>query len=118
MTIKSLETSLAERIKRHILTAWQDGHGGSAEQIHLLLGEEGLVLLIPKALYKAEVALTRDSTNGIRVLDRYLRTLLSAVADEYVPLIEECTQQVVEDAIPLVDLRAGWITIFYRFKKI
>ena len=117
MTIKSLETTLVERIKQCILAAWHDGHGGNAEQIHLLLGEEGLALMIPEALYQAEVVISRNPAGGTRLLDQYLHTLLSTVAAEHVPLIEECTQQVVREVIPLIDLRAGWITIFYRFKK-
>lgn len=117
MALKNIEATLSEKIKTHILAAWQEGHGGSADQVHLLQGEDGLALLMPKALYQAEIDLFRNTTGGTRVVNQYLRTLLDTISSEHVPLIEEFTQQTVEEIVPLIDLRAGWIIAFYRFKK-
>jgi hypothetical protein len=111
------EAALPERIKKQILTAWQEGHGGNAEQAHLLQGDEGLVLLIPKALYQAEIELTHNSEGGSRVFNRYLRSLVDSVSSELLPLVETYTNQNIDEIIPLIDPRAGWIIAFYRFGK-
>ena len=118
MVAKNLETPLSEKLKREILAAWKEGHGGSSEQVYLTKGEDGMVLLIPKALYQAELDLNRTATGGSRVLYQYLRTLLYNVASEFIPLIEEIIEKEIEDVTPLVDLKAGWAIIFYHTKKI
>ena len=110
------ETRLTGKITQDILTAWQEGHGGSAEQVHLFQGEEGFVLLIPKALYQAELELNRTSTGGGRVLNQYLRTLLHTVASDFIPMIEEIAGETISEVVPLIDLRAGWAIALYLFK--
>jgi hypothetical protein len=107
---------LPETINQQILKAWQDGHGGDAEQVHSFHGKDGMVLLIPKALYKAELDLHRNAQGGSRVLNQYLRTLLERVASDFIPLVEEDTNQIIEDVIPLIDIRSGWAIVFYRYK--
>lgn len=104
-----------EKIKQEILAAWKEGHGGSAEKVHLLQGEDGLVLLIPKALYQAELDLHRTATGGGKVLNQYLRTLLHTVASDFIPMVEEITGNEVDNLVPLIDLRAGWALAFYQF---
>jgi hypothetical protein len=104
-----------EKIKQEILAAWKEGHGGSAEKVHLLQGEDGLVLLIPKALYQAELDLHRTATGGGKVLNQYLRTLLHTVASDFIPMVEEITGNEVDNVVPLIDLRAGWALAFYQF---
>lgn len=116
MEKSNLEVERTQRIKQDILTAWQEGHGGSAENVHLYQGEEGLVLLIPKALYQAELELNRTSTGGGRVLNQYLRTLLHTVASDFIPMIEEIAGKTIGEVVPLIDLRAGWAIALYRFK--
>lgn len=111
----NFEDAISEKIKKDIVSAWQEGHGGTADQAYLFQNDEGLVLLIPKALYQAEVELYSNSTGGGRVLNQYLRTLLHTVASELVPMLEENTNQTIDEVIPLVDLRAGWAIAFYRF---
>jgi hypothetical protein len=115
MVATNLENSVSDKVKQDILTAWKEGHGGSAESVHLFQGDEGLVLLIPKALYQAELDLHRTATGGGKVLNQYLRTLLHTVASEFIPMVEEITGQKIDDVVPLIDLRAGWALAFYRF---
>lgn len=117
MKLTEIENSFSEKIKAGILTAWQEGHGGQAEQAHLLQGNDGMVLLIPKALYQAELELSKKLIRGSRVLEEYLRTLGYNISAEQVPLIESYTQQEVNEIIPLIDLQAGWLIVFYQFKK-
>ena len=112
----NFEDAISKKIKQDIVSAWQEGHGGTADNAHLFYGDEGLVLLIPKALYQAEVDLYRNSAGGGRVLNQYLRTLLHTVASEMIPMLEENTNQTIDEVIPLVDLRAGWAIAFYRFQ--
>ena len=111
-----LENGISEKIKQTIVSAWQEGHGGTAEKAHLLHSNDGVVLLIPEALYQAEMTLSRNSGAGENVLDQYLRTLLHAVASEFVPMLEKNTNRTIDKVIPLVDLQAGWAIAFYRFK--
>ena len=119
MNMQNTDSGLPSRIKQQILEAWQTGHGGSPDQVHLLQGEDGMALIIPKALYQAEMDLVKreSSGGGGRVLNQYLRTLLHTVATDFSPMIEEIRQQKVAEVIPLIDLRAGWAIAFYRFKK-
>ena len=110
------ENEISEKVKQNFLTAWQEGHGGHANEVHLLHSDEGFVLLIPEALYQAETNLSRTSEAGGEVLDQYIRSLLHTVASEFVPMIEKKTNQSIEEIIPLVDIRAGWAIAFYQFK--
>ncbi|MEJ2759515.1 MAG: hypothetical protein P8046_13625 [Anaerolineales bacterium] len=112
----NIEIDVVERIKQSILTAWQEGHGGSATQVHLFGGQEGLVLMIPKALYQAELDLHSNKAGGGKVLNQYLRTLLQTVAEDFIPMVEETTNQQIGEIVPLFDLRAGWAIIFYRYQ--
>lgn len=116
MQAANFENALFDKIKLDILSAWQEGHGGSADQAHLFQGEEGVVLLIPKALYQAEADLYSNSASGGRVLNQYLRILLHTVASDFIPMLEKNTKQTIDEVVPLVDLRAGWAIAFYRYK--
>lgn len=104
-----------EHLSEAILNAWQEGHGGSAEEAHIFHGQDGIVLMIPKALYEAELNLLRSYSSGSKLLDRYLRSILETVADEIEVEIESSTQKTISHATPLVDLTAGWAIIFYSF---
>ena len=115
MMSTDVETSVTEKIKKEILAAWKEGHGGSAEKVHLLQGDDGLILMIPKALYQAELDLHRTATGGGKVLNQYLRTLLHTVASEFIPMVEEISGNKVGNVVPLIDLRAGWALAFYQF---
>jgi hypothetical protein len=116
MEMANSERPLADKIKQEILTAWHEGHGGAAEKVHLFQGEKGLVILIPQALYQAELELYSNSASGGQVLNKYIRTLLHTVASEYLPLAEEITGKAMDDVVPLIDLKAGWAIIFFRAK--
>lgn len=105
-----------EHLSDAILNAWQEGHGGSAEKAHIFHGKDGIVLMIPKALYEAELNLLRSYSNGSKLLDRYLRSILETVADEIALVFESSTEKTIGQAIPLVDLTAGWAIIFYNFE--
>jgi hypothetical protein len=107
---------MAERIKDHLLQAWQAGHGGQADKAHLLQSEEGLALMIPKGLLQAEIDLSRQAGAGTRVIHNYVRELLHLVSIDLIELVEEFSQRRVDDVVPLVDLRAGWVIAFFRFK--
>lgn len=112
-----LNNEVTEKIKQEILTAWQEGHGGDATQVLMFQGVEGLIMLIPKALYQAELDLHRSATGGGRVLNQYLRTLLITVASEYIPLVEELTERKIDEIVPLIDLREGYVIAFYKYEK-
>ena len=116
MKMSQFEDGISEKVKQNILSAWQEGHGGHAKEVHLLHSKDGLVLLIPEALYQAETDLSRNSEAGGEVLNQYVRTLLYTVASDFVPMLEKNTNQSIEEVIPLVDIRAGWAIAFYRFK--
>jgi hypothetical protein len=116
MEKKNVKENQSSKIMKEILRAWQEGHGGSAEEVHLFQGESGLVLLIPQALYQAELDLYSKSANGGRVLNKYLRTLLHTVALDFIPLAEEITGKNMDDVIPLIDLKAGWAMAFFQNK--
>ena len=118
MSEKQQTPSDLAQIKSAILSAWQVGHGGSAEQAFIFQGEQGIVLMIPKALYQAELNLLRVYSSGSKLLDRYLRSLLETVATEVSLEIEQRLDQTIDEAIPLVDMSAGWAIIFYRFKHL
>ena len=109
------EISMPDLLKMGILEAWQTGHGGQPDKVHLLSGEDSLALIIPKALYQAEIDFSSSPTNSTKLLNQYLRTLLDTVSVELQPLVEEFAKQDVEEIVPLVDLRSGWIIAFYRF---
>ena len=111
-----IDSDVVERIKNSILSAWQEGHGGSATLVHLFEGQEGLVVMIPKALYQAELDLHSNKAGGGKVLNQYLRTLLQTVAAGFIPMVEETTSRQIGEIVPLFDLRAGWAIIFYRYQ--
>lgn len=111
-----IDSEVVERIKNSILTAWKEGHGGGATQVHLFEGDEGIVLMIPKALYQAELDLHSNKAGGGKVLNQYLRTLLQTVAADFISMVEETTNRKVGEVIPLFDLRAGWAIIFYQYQ--
>lgn len=113
----NFETEVSKKIKQEILDAWHEGHGGSAEQINLFYGDEGIILLIPKAFYQAELDLHRATTGGKRVLNQYLHTLLSTVASEYISKFEALTQKDIKEVVPLIDLREGYVIVYYKYKK-
>ena len=116
MELKKTEGTLSEKIKQEILNAWKEGHGGNAEEVHLFQGEKGLVVLIPQALYQAELDLYSNSPNGGRVLNKYLRTLLITVATDFLPIAEEITGESMDDVVPLIDQKAGWAMAYFRIK--
>lgn len=109
-------SEVIERVKQSILTAWQEGHGGNANQVHLFDGQEGLVVMIPQALYQAELDLHSNKAGGGKVLNQYLRTLLQTVASDFISMVEESTGRKITEILPLFDLRAGWAIIFYRYQ--
>ena len=116
MATQALQSNLSERLKSDLLMAWKTGHGGSPEVVHLLYGEEGLAMMIPKGLLEAEIALSRKAGGSSRLIHNYLRELLHVVTMDLVELVEEFTQKHVEEVVPLIDLRAGWVTAFFRFQ--
>ncbi|NIW48375.1 MAG: hypothetical protein GWN30_27580 [Gammaproteobacteria bacterium] len=111
-----IDKAVSGKFKQDLLTAWQEGHGGNAEKIHVFHGEEGVVLIIPEALYPAELDLQRASREGGRILHEYLRTLLESVASDFITTVEEMAEKNIGDVIPLIDLRAGWAIAFFQFK--
>jgi hypothetical protein len=116
MVMQTVKSNLGERLKNDLLKAWRNGHGGSPEVVHLFHGEEGLVMMIPKGLLEAEIALSRKAGGSTRLIHNYLRELLHVVTMDLVELVEEFTQKRVEDVVPLIDLRAGWVTAFFRYQ--
>ncbi len=66
MELTKSEEAMSNKISQEILKAWKVGHGGNAEKVHLFQGEDGLVILIPQALYQAELNLYSNSPGGGR----------------------------------------------------
>jgi hypothetical protein len=111
----NFETEVSNKLKNEVLSAWHESHGGNASQVNLFIGDEGILLLIPKAFYQAELDLHRTTTGGNRVLNQYLRTLLATVAADFIPKIEALCDKSVDEVIPLIDLREGYVIAFYKF---
>ena len=108
-------TSFSKKLSQHFLEAWQAGHGGNPDEVHILMGDNSIALAIPKAMVQAETVLFNNTTNT-RVLDQYLRSVLEMIAEDLISTIEDYTGREVMQLVPLIDLKAGWITAFYRFK--
>ena len=107
-------TSFSKKLSQHFLEAWQAGHGGNPDEVHILMGDNSIALAIPKAMVQAETVLFNNTTNT-RVLDQYLRSVLEMIAEDLSSTIEDYSGREVMQVIPLIDLKAGWITAFYRF---
>lgn len=116
MNLKTIDLQVADKLKERFLEAWQTGHGGSAEEVHLLTAQDSLAVIIPKAMYQAEIVLFQNTTNSSKVLDHYLRSLLETISNDLEPEIEKHTGREIKEMVPLVDLKAGYITALYRFK--
>ena len=114
MTINPTHKSFSELLSQRFQDAWQKGHGGNPDEAHILIGDKSIALILPGAMVKAETALFNKSSNT-RVLDQYLRSVLEMVAEDLSSLIEDYFGREVKQVIPLIDLKAGWITAFYRF---
>jgi uncharacterized protein YbcI len=108
-------TNFSDELSQHVLEAWRVGHGGNPDEVHILIGDNSIALTIPKAMVQAEKVLFNNTTNT-QVLDQYIRSVLEMIAEDLKPLIEGYTGREVQQVIPLLDLKAGWITAFYRFK--
>jgi hypothetical protein len=117
MTTKVTDKKLTEKLSEIVLDAWQTGHGGNPEEVHLVTSDDSLALMIPKAMYQAEIVLFKNTVTNTRVLDQYLRSLLETIAEDLKPLIEEYSAKTVQQIVPLIDLKAGWIIAFYRFHE-
>lgn len=115
MTQNTITKRFSEELSQRVREAWQVGHGGNPEEVHILIGENSIALAIPKAMVQAETVLFNNTTNT-RVLDQYLRSVLEMIAEDLSSTIEDYSGREVKQVIPLIDLKAGWITAFYRFK--
>ena len=115
MTLNENATRFSKELSQLFLEAWQTGHGGNPDEVHILLGDNSIALAIPRAMVQAETVLFNNTTNT-RVLDQYLRSVLEMIAENLSPTIEDYFGREVMQIIPLIDLKAGWITAFYRFK--
>lgn len=109
-------TNFSKKLSQRFLEAWQAGHGGNPDEVHILMGDNSIALAIPRAMVQAEKVLFNNTTNT-RVLDQYLRSVLEMIAEDMSSTIEDYSGREVMQVIPLIDLKAGWITAFYRFKN-
>lgn len=116
MTVYSAHSSSSKELSQRFLEAWQAGHGGNPEQVHILRGDNSIALAMPRALVQAETVLFNNTTNT-RMLDQYLRSVLEMIAEDLSSAIEDYCGREVMQVIPLIDLKAGWITVLYRFKN-
>jgi hypothetical protein len=115
MKTKTMDKALKNDLRERVVNAWQVGNGGKKDQVYILDSDNGLAVIISKALYQAEIVLFRNTPNSNRALDQYLRSLLESIADELLPFVEEYSGQSVDVIMPLIDVKAGWMTIFYKF---
>ena len=115
MNVNETTTRFSKELSQRFLDAWKVGHGGDPDEVHVLVGDNSIALTIPRAMVKAETVLFNNTTNT-RVLDQYLRSVLEMIAEDLSSTIEDYSGREVMQVIPLIDLKAGWITAFYRFK--
>lgn len=115
MIVDKARISFTKELSQRFLEAWQAGHGGNPDEVHILMGDNSIALAIPRAMVKAETVLFNNTTNT-RVLDQYIRSVLEMIAEDLSSTIEDYFGREVMQVIPLIDLKAGWITAFYRFK--
>jgi hypothetical protein len=116
MKTNTTHENFTKVLSQRFLEAWQTGHGGNPGEAHILIGEKSVALTIPGAMVKAETALFNKSSNT-RMLDQYLRSVLEMVAEDLRSLIEDHFDREIKQITPLIDLKAGWITAFYRFSE-
>jgi uncharacterized protein YbcI len=114
MKTDTTHENFSKVLSQRFLEAWQIGHGGNPDEAHILIGDKSIALTIPGAMVKAEIALFNKSSNT-RMLDQYLRSVLEMVAEGQRSLIEDYFGREIKQVTPLIDLKAGWITVFYRF---
>lgn len=116
MNINTTNTNFSKELSQRFLEAWKVGHGGDPDEVHVLVGDNSIALTIPRAMVKAETVLFNHTTNT-RVLGQYLRGVLEMIAEDMSSIVEDFSGREVKQIIPLIDLKAGWITAFYRFKE-
>jgi hypothetical protein len=114
MSENTIHKSISKKLGQLFLEAWQASHGGNPDEIHTLMGDNSIAFIVSKAMVQAEIALYQKTTN--RVLDQYLRSVLEMIAEDLIAPIEDYSGRQIQQVIPLIDLKAGWITAFYRFK--
>jgi hypothetical protein len=108
--------TLSVKLKDRVLEAWQVGHGGNPDEVHILVSENSIALILPKAMVQAEIVLFNNTSN-IKALDKYVRSMLEMIAEDLSPFVEDYSGREIEEIVPLIDLKAGWITAFYKFKE-
>jgi hypothetical protein len=116
MTQKTNKDNVEITLKQRILSAWKSGHGGSPDTVHLLTGKESLAVIIPKALYQAEIELFKNAPGSSKILDQYLRSLLDTISDDLQGDIEGITGRRIRQITPIVDLKSGYITALFSFR--
>ena len=116
MTIKAANNDNLQKLSQRILSAWQSGHGGSADIAHLLTGKDSMAVIIPRALYQAEIELFKNTPGSAKILDQYLRSLVDAISDDLQQEIETIAGRGIKEVVPIVDLKGGYITAFFRFE--
>jgi len=114
MILNPEHTSFSKELSQRFLDAWQAGHGGNPDEVHILRGDNSIALAIPRAMVQAEKVLFNNTTNT-RMLDQYLRSVLEMIADDLSSTIEDYYGREIMQVIPLIDLKAGWIAAFYQF---
>jgi uncharacterized protein YbcI len=108
---------LSDELRNRVRDAWQTGHGGSPEDVHILVSDSSIALILPKAMVQAEIVLL-NNTSSTRILDQYVRSMLEMIAEDLSPLIEDYSGREIKEIVPLIDLKAGWMTAFYKFKDL
>jgi len=116
MTGITITIDCSDELRKRVLEAWQVGHGGNPDHVHILGGENSIALVLPKAMVQAEMVLFKNTSNT-RALDQYLRSVLEMIAEDLSPIIEDCSGREILTIVPLIDLKAGWITAFYQFRE-
>ena len=115
MSVKTIKKKSKQELKDRVIQAWLDGQVGSADEVLVLSGENSLAVIIPKTMYQAEIVHFKNTTNSTNILDQYLRSLLEIISDELQEDIEGYAGQEIKDMVPLIDLKAGYITTLYLF---
>ena len=112
--IKHEETA-SEKIRPEILAARHAGHGRSAKQVLMSQSDEGVVFLIPKGFYQAELEQDHKGAGDVWALEKYLLKILYTVASGIIALAKELAGKKISNVLPLVHQHAGWPVTFFCF---
>lgn len=101
------------KIEEEVVALWEQAHGNRVLEAHSFSGDDYLVVFLPNALSKAELALTEKKLNG-SILERYLNQLMDWVMANEISMVERATGKQVRKQQNYLDAEAGWIMFYFK----